>query len=211
MELHILTRGADLSVRDCLDRFTLIVGEVNQGKTFMSRRLLEEWVILGLGPVVVVDLAPSLKKANRQGKGNPEGIGGRLDPPDSPDVLYLNGPIHAPRLQSKSEEEAMALARENLKIADDLFARAQPLAGRGLFVNDASLYVQAGDPNRFLHRIRSARTAVVNAYYGRSLGSGALSLQERQSMDILMAGCDRLIHLSDSCSNGNPYGSHGPG
>lgn len=183
---------AGLAAHRLRGRFALIVGEVGSGKTTLTARALAGLVRGAAGPIAVVDLAPSLPATHRRG-GAP--VGGRLAPPPHPALRYHRAPLAAPRLEGRGAHQRAALARANAERIEALFAAA--LAGEVdvLVVNDCSLYLQAGSPERMLGWIGRARTALVNGYYGTALGAGALSRRERAGMERLMAACDRLVEL----------------
>ncbi|SHF83971.1 hypothetical protein SAMN02745206_02751 [Desulfacinum infernum DSM 9756] len=176
------------------DRFTLIVGEVNSGKTTLTRDLLHEVARHESGPLVVVDLAPQIPPDLARRIGRP-GIGGRLQTPSAPHVHVLTTELHAPRLTGRDDEEKAALARENARRIEPLFVQALDLKPTHLFVNDASLYLQGGSPLRLLDWLSRVETRVVNGYFGTSLGEDALSKRERSAMWTLMLHCDHLIFL----------------
>jgi hypothetical protein len=180
-----------LSLEDILNRFMLIVGEVNRGKTTLTRRIFELYHQHHGGPVTIVDLAPSIAPALDAG----EGIGGKLSILASPGIGYFHDRIHAPRIESKSEREALALAEENRLVIESLFEKAFEENVKALFVNDCSLYLHAGDARKLLGWIRQSETAVVNGYHGKSLGEGPISTRETKGMIYLMEHCDRLIQL----------------
>jgi hypothetical protein len=184
-----------LQIEDFLGRFTLIVGDVNRGKTTLTRRILDACCKEHGGPISVVDLAPTFPPSKIAGVKGKEQVGGRLDVSSSPMVRYFHGLIHAPRLTAKSEAEAEALAKSNVRTIEDLFMEALKEEAEAIFVNDCSLYLHAGNPKKLLQWIRSARTAVVNGYEGRSLGEGLLTVKEREGMAFLTKQCDRLIRL----------------
>jgi hypothetical protein len=187
--------GSDLSVEDFVGLFTLIVGETNRGKTTLTERLLEAYCREQRDPVTVVDLAPSISPTDLERKAFKGWVGGQLHPPPCSAIHYLHDRISPPRLRARDEREAQALAEQNERIIASMFQQALKEGNPALFVNDCSLYLHAGDPHRLLGWIRSAATAVVNGYYGQSLGKGALSHRERRGMEWLMAHCDRLIRL----------------
>ena len=161
-------------------RRVLIVGDVNTGKSRYTAAILDALVRLAGAPAVcVIDLAPRLTN----------GVGGKLTVSES--VQYLTADIIAPRLTARSREEMERMARANARCAADLFdaylRRPRPV----LVVNDATLFLQAGDPDHFSRLVAAAETAVVNAYYGHHFPDSALSRRERRRVEALMAACDR--------------------
>lgn len=174
-----------MNSRDYLDKKTLIVGDVNSGKTTLCREILEDFCRQGLGGrIAVVDLAPEIPEEMLRSRGL-EGVGGRLLPPAGSGVFTLRVPVLAPRLTSTTEEEALEKARQNRENIEGLFRQVEALGRDILFVNDASLYLQAGDPERLAGLLDGAATAVVNGYYGKKLGPGELSRREREAMERL--------------------------
>jgi hypothetical protein len=190
-EEAILAGLPAISLEDVLNRFVLIVGEVNRGKTTLTGRIFELYCRHHGGSVTVVDLAPSIVSTAKAG----EGIGGKLSILPSPGIRYFHDRIHAPRLESKGEREALALAEENRRVIESLFEKAFQEDVKALFINDCSLYLHAGDAKKLLGWIRQSKTAVVNGYHGESLGQGPISTREREGMIYLMEHCDRLIEI----------------
>ncbi len=186
-------KDTPLSLARFLNRFTLIIGEVNSGKTTLTQRILETYCLDAGDEVAVVDLAPVIPPSAF--KGN-RGIGGTLRVPENPGVRYFHCPLHAPRLQGKSEQDALDLATENMRRIELLFDQALARKTHALFINDCSLYLHAGNVEKLIRWIRSAKTTIVNGYYGKALGPGILSAREREGMEELLRHCDRVIRLS---------------
>jgi hypothetical protein len=180
-----------IAFEDVLNRFVLIAGEVNRGKTTLTRKVFDLYRRHHGGPVTVVDLAPTIVPPLNAGQG----IGGKLSISASPGIRYFHDRIHAPRLESKGEREALELAEENRLVIESLFEKAFQENVKALFINDCSLYLHAGDPKKMLQWVRAAETAVVNGYYGESLGSGSVTAREKAGMEYLMKRCDRVIRL----------------
>ena len=185
----------DLHLTDFLGRFTLIAGEVNRGKTRLTQRILELFCREFHGPLAVVDLAPRMVEPTSGKAAAHPGIGGRLAIPAGMGIGCFHRPLHAPRLQAKTEAEAWSLAGENARAVEELFREALSLPCEALFVNDCSLYLHAGRTETLLGWIRAVETAVVNGYYGQALGPGPISERERAGMEKLMTSCDNLIQL----------------
>lgn len=167
---------------DFLHRKTLILGDVNTGKTTLARSVLEAFCRKGLGQrIVIVDMAPEIKTTPAGGH-ELAGVGGKLTPPEGWDVLYLGGRFEPPRLSSKTEEEALRKARLNQLKIELLLREADHHKRDILFINDASMYLQAGSAEDLTARIAAADTAVVNGYWGKRLGGGIVSERERAEM-----------------------------
>ena len=160
-----------------LNKRTLIVGDVNSGKTFFTLEILQAFLEAGYAEdIAILDLAP-----------NPiRGIGGKMQiPPDCP-LLYLTASISAPRLMGKNEAHTLELAEENAHQAEMLFMKFQQQKREILFVNDATLYLQAGSMECFLDMLDAASTQIINAYYGNIFADSALTRREKQLTERLM-------------------------
>jgi hypothetical protein len=204
----------ELTTRDLENGRTLIAGDVNRGKTTLTRELAGRLAAaLGAGRLAVLDLAPRVPgERGADSAGTPSGVGGRLELA-APGALVLAPELAAPRLTAMRlpvagrEAEAERLARANL-------ARIQPLlgdfaaSGRDvLVVNDLSMFFQAAGVEDFLARIGTARTVLANGYLGESLGrtqgtaqgagQGAERFSEREQrrMRAFAACCDRVVQL----------------
>ena len=169
---------------DLLGKKLLVMGDINAGKTTLCRQWLARLCAQGQGGrIVVLDLAPDIPPALAQARGL-AGAGGYLLPPPDSDVLDLRTHLHAPRLSSATEAEAEEKAAHNARAIEALFDRfPQPGSGRDvLFVNDVTLYLQAGCASTLIGKIGRAdvTTLVVNGYWGQRLGDSALSRRERE-------------------------------
>lgn len=171
---------------DIIGRKIIIAGDVNTGKTTLTRKLLDVLCAGGLaGRIAVIDMAPDIPAEVAAARGL-KGVGGKLAPvPEG--VSYLAAGIRAPRLTSKTEEEALIVAEENRAKAEALFEAYRTCGRDILFINDASIYLQAGQADDLLRLMAPASTVVANAYYGRALGAGRLSAHEAEEMGRLMA------------------------
>ncbi len=164
---------------------TLIAGEVNSGKTRLLAEIMAAFADEGIGPLALMDLAPETTR----------GIGGKLAPPPGVELALYAPPVAAPRLTGRTPEEVLALARQNAAAIEQAFAAYLAKPAKALFINDVSLYLQAGDPTRLYQVLAATPTAVVNGYMGSSLGGGELGRMEQERMTILAASCDQVIRL----------------
>lgn len=175
--------GTLLPPDDPLGKKLLVMGDVNVGKTTLCRQWLARLCAKGLGTrIVVLDLAAHIPPAMAQARGL-AGVGGYLQPPPEDGVLDLRTHLYAPRLSSTTEAEANEKAAHNARAIDALLAQLPPPgSGRDvLFVNDVTLYLQAGHATDLLAQIGRAdfTTLLVNGYWGQRLGESALSRRER--------------------------------
>lgn len=172
---------------------TLIVGPSGAGKTRLTARTLSAWIDrYGPDGVVVLEFGPEIEREGRV-------IGGRLDRflevPE--DVWHGVLEAHAPRLQGKTDDEALALARDNAERAGELLDAA-PSNPAAVFVNDATIPFQhdVGDPRDLTEYCDRAGCAVVNAYEGAELGTDdPVTRREQESLSTLKRWADRTIEL----------------
>ena len=170
---------------DVLGRRILITGDVNTGKTTVTKVILDMLCTSRLSPrIAVVDMAPEIPEAVALERGV-LGVGGKLLSGDE-DVLYLASPLRPPRLSARTEEEALLIAEENREKIE-VMLEAFISSGRDiLFVNDVSLYLHAGTTERLMRYMAAATTIVANGYYGEKLGPGIVSAREATEMRKLI-------------------------
>ena len=173
-------------IADFLGKWTLIVGDVNTGKTTIAAKMLKDLCDAGLSPrIAIVDLAPEITGAFASGK-KMKGVGGRLAPPPMTGVVCLSTRLDPPRLSSRNDEEAVTKAKLNAEKIDELFEEFNGFSRDILFVNDVSMYLQAGTAEKLVRLMEKASTLIANGYYGEKLGSGIVSERERREMEALM-------------------------
>jgi len=171
---------------------TLIVGPSNVGKTKATADALDRW-LADNGPtgVVVFDFAPNVERDGRI-------LGGRLEQfttvPDDAFRAVLDA--HAPRADSESGPDALALARDNAERACGLFDGA-PDDPTAVFVNDATIPFQSdGETDRLQTYCEGATFVVANAFESEELGTeNPVSRNERGALAELRAWADRVVEL----------------
>ena len=174
-----------LTLEDCWGKRTLILGEVNSGKTQMALDLLDQILAQSKDEIAILDLAPERTR----------GIGGKMDTPSDSRILYHTTKITPPRLTAKDLAEMETYALQNARAIEELFSLYLKNPKNTLVINDVSLYLQRGDPVRLQHVLQTSQTVIINGYYGKSFADSALSKREREQMDRLAEICDRIIHL----------------
>ncbi len=178
---------------DILNKRIIITGEVNTGKTTLSRAIVESLCRTGLSSrIIVVDMAPEIPEKIARERGM-AGVGGKLAPSD--DVVHLAALLRPPRLTAKCEEEAFFIAAENAQKIDLMLEEFQKSGRDILFVNDVSMYLQTRPAEELLRKTAPARTVVANGYYGSKLGKGALSAHETKEMERLVAAFGYHVRL----------------
>ena len=169
----------EIHLEDYLNKKTLILGDVNTGKTTLTKKVLEALCCRDLGGrIAIVDMAPEVPEKLAKEKGLP-GVGGKLMPPEKHNILYLGGHFEPPRLSSKTEEEAMEKAQQNRRIIEGLFRKLNLQLRDILLVNDVSIYLQAGTTDNLTRWLDQAATVIANGYWGERLGGGTLTERER--------------------------------
>lgn len=176
----------DYDIQHYLNRQTLISGDVNSGKTTKTTTILEQFLQAGYGEqMAVLDLSPDPVR----------GIGGKLPLPSGAPVLYLTSHITAPRLMGRDADHTLELANENAREIEGLFVEFTKQKRDILFINDATLYLQAGNFALFLETLAKSSTRIINAYYGNTFADSALTQRERKLTDTLMEGSDEVIRM----------------
>ena len=93
------------SAEAAIGRRTIIVGDVNTGKTRAALQLAGILLSAGQRDMVILDFAPETTR----------GIGGKMTPEGPEGVEYLSAEIIPPRLTAKTPEEVEAYARVNVQ------------------------------------------------------------------------------------------------
>ena len=92
------------AIEKYIDRRTLIVGDVNSGKTERTLKILQCFLRAGHGEnIAILDLAPDFLS----------GVGGKMEPPLDEPLVYLTTSISAPRLTGRNENHTRLLAENN--------------------------------------------------------------------------------------------------
>ena len=171
-----------INLEDYPRRKTLILGDVNTGKTTLTKKVLDALCHRDLGGrIAIVDMAPEFSEELAKEKGLP-GVGGKLAPPEGHDIIYLGGHYDPPRLSSRTEEDAMEKAKQNRRISEGLFRKLDGQSRDILLVNDVSMYLQAGSTENLIRWLDQAETVIANGYWGERLGGGTLTEREKIEM-----------------------------
>lgn len=174
------------TIEEYMDRRTLIAGDVNSGKTGRTMKILQCFLREGSGKnIAVLDLAPDSVR----------GVGGKMEPPPDEPLVYLTTSISAPRLTGRNENNIRQLAENNSTAIEKLFVKLYQQKRAILFVNDATLYLQAGHFQRFVEILDTASTQIINAYYGNTFADSKLTQREKNRTEDLMKICDKVIKM----------------
>jgi len=173
---------------------TLVTGPSNAGKTRTTAAALDAWLDReGTEGVVVLDFAPEVERDGTI-------LGGRLDRFITvPETVWVGRiDASAPRAGSETDEQAVALARENTCRAEREMDRLPPNP-RAVFVNDATIPFQhdSAAVSRLTGYCDGADVAVLNAFDSDELGvDNPVSRAERDALDRLRRWADRTVDLS---------------
>ena len=172
-------------MQEFINKRTIIVGEVNTGKTAYLGEILKRFLEGGEAEIALIDMAPESIK----------GIGGKMSMQGVDSARYYTAQISAPRLAGKSVDQTEALAGLNAELIEGIFEKYVKNPGKTLFINDVSLYLQTGDLHKLILFLDFTPTVIMNGYYGFSLGGGELGKRERHNMEELQKRCDRVIQV----------------
>lgn len=190
----------DLHFDDILRHRFLITGDVGTGKTALTARLLQE-AMARVGPheITLIDMAPELKTYRGTF------IGGRLTDLIGYDpklrVLLPEGKLFAPRIEGITGNEVMRLAKMNAQNITELLKKYIGATTPILFINDVSMYLQAGKASILLEAVRSAETFFANSYEGTTLlddHDSGVSRREQAGLTVLKRTMDRVLPLNTS-------------
>jgi len=142
-------------IKEFRNKKTIIIGEVNTGKTTFLLDILSVFLKEGEKEITLIDMAPESIK----------GIGGKIDKDKIDAIQYYTARIVAPRLTGKTEEEVEKFARHNAELINKIFVEYLKNPTKVLFINDVSIYLQAGDLIELLALLHSTPTVIINGYF----------------------------------------------
>jgi GTPase SAR1 family protein len=174
-----------IDVRNFLNKKTVIIGDVNSGKTQYTLNIIREFLTSGIRDIAILDFAPEKVRE----------IGGKMVPPETPEILYMTTDIVAPRLTGRGDDEIQLLALSNKQLIEKLFDTYLQNPRDIICVNDVTLYLHAGSVDRLNQVLSTATTQVLNAYYGTTFQESSLSRREKEQVDVLLKQCDIVIEL----------------
>jgi len=172
---------------------TLILGEIRSGKTLLTAKLAAVKASeIGWENVTIIDIAPT----------DVPGIGGRITRFLRLGNARLLTPekVFAPRLMGRTPDERWRMAESNRRSIEPLLLSYIEDPTPMLVLNDASIYLHAGDLSTLLRCIDESEIFVGNAYYGAALQVGQgdeISSRERELVRRLAMYMDHVIYLCD--------------
>lgn len=171
---------------------TLILGDINVGKTIVTAQLISKFrKKYKDSDITIIDFAPERIK----------NVGGSLIKylPNIGNIRYLKPDlVYAPRLMGRDENEILKLAEYNAnsieQLLKDYINNPTPL----LIINDITIYLQMGNIETFLKTLEFPETFLANGYYGIGLlrGKGySLSWRERRNTILIAKKMHQIIIL----------------
>ena len=187
------------SLERLLGKRTLIIGDLGSGKTLLTANLLEQAIDMGYRhQITAIDMAPPTMQFQdvRAGGALAEVTKAVLE------VRYLRSEeIKAPRIMAKNAEELKRLVEFNKRTIDRMLTEFLLKPTPFLFINDVSIYLQAGETEKIIEAIRKSKTFIANGYFGKRLGEDfgtGVSKMERVLMRKLMREMNEVIALRKS-------------
>lgn len=175
-----------LCFKDLRGKRVVITGEVGSGKTRLLAKLIDEATLEPNSNVCVLDLAPNLRI-------NTKIVGASVAAycRSLPQVKYLRpSTIFAPRLQGRSREEVLDMAARNAAAITPLLVSLTSNPSDVLFVDDLTIYLQAGDLDLITKLILKVGTFIATAYKGEAVSDdkcSGLSGKEKTTLKALLS------------------------
>ena len=174
-----------LRFKDLFGKRVVITGEVGVGKTKLLASLIDEAASEPNLRVVVLDLAPEVQIGSEIIGASVKTYSRKLH-----HVIYLRpATVFAPRLQGRNREEVLDLAAKNASSIESLLITLASNPPDTLFIDDLTIYLQAGKIEPFIKLISTIRTFIATAYKGKKLlddkGSGVSKVEKCRLESLL--------------------------
>lgn len=175
-----------LQIKDLFGKRVVITGEVGAGKTRLLSKLIDEAALAYDSKVAVLDLAPEVQiNPNTTVGASVKTYCKHLN-----QVNYLRPKvIYAPRVQGRNKEEVLNLASKNASTIEPLLVSLTSTPPDILFIDDLTIYLQAGKIDLLTTLISKVRTFIATAYKGKVLlddkGSGLSELEDNMLKYLL--------------------------
>lgn len=187
----------NLDFQKFIGRHTLLYGEPNTQKTYLTAKFVE--FLLKLEKVApkeisILDFAPKLSCINKLR------IGGRIRDfyKDSKKCNYIKfkGEIIPSRLKARNKNELYKNLCHNHEITSYLLQKFNDNPTSILIINDISIYLHLGDKVYILNTINRTKTFFGNSYFGYSIKknySKLLNIKERKRVEFLIKNIENSI------------------
>ncbi|MHA2010181.1 MAG: hypothetical protein ACXABO_21520 [Promethearchaeota archaeon] len=184
----------DLSFNNSVGHYTLLYGETNTKKTYLTSKFVKFLVEQkGFHPeeISILDFAPPLSRINNLK------IGGKIQDfykasSKCNNILY-RGEIIPSRLKANNKKEVYNNACDNFKKAFKTLIQYYRNPTPTLIINDISIYLHIGNKLPLLKAIEKSTTFFGNSYYGSSIKSDLaplLSTREKRLVKYLVKKMD---------------------
>jgi len=175
----------NLRFKDLIGKKVVITGEVGVGKTKLLAALIDEAALeVGLR-VIVLDLAPEVRFGSKILGASVKTYSTRLN-----QVKYFRpNVVFAPRLQGRNREEVLEMAAKNASSIEPLLVALASDPPDTLFIDDLTIYLQAGKMDLITRLINAVKTFVATAYKGKKLlddKGSSLSNLEKSRLESLL-------------------------
>jgi len=167
-----MKKVGELIFENCLGKKTLLYGEINTNKTFLTSKFVEFLIYSKNIPpkdVSILDFGPKMRIVNNVK------IGGRLEDYSNSihrcNYINLQEEIIPPRLEAKNRYEFYSNICQNYKNTNESVLKFKESPTNFLILNDISLYLHCGKPKNLLKILNISYTFFGNIYYGSSINS----------------------------------------
>jgi len=186
-----MSSGLEVDFEELLGRRTLIVGEVGSGKTRLLSLFLDYLIERGYGgEVTLIEMAPGYGDIGVPVESYSENVRR---------IRYLKpSKIFPPRLLGRDSQEVLEYAERNRVELEPLLLKFEREPTEILLINDLTIFLHAGDPEKIVRLMGLCKTFAATAYEGRRLepdkGSG-ITRRERAALSAVKKNVDRVIRL----------------
>ena len=187
----------DLSFHEFIGQYTLLYGETNTQKTYLTAKFVEflvESIKINPKQISILDFAPKLCYFNDLK------IGGRIQDfykqSKKCNYIRIKGEIVPPRLKAKNKNDLYKNLCHNHEITSYLLQEFNDNPTNILLINDISIYLHLGDEKYILNTIYRAKTFFGNSYFGYSIKkdfSKLLTIKERKRVEFLIKNIKNSI------------------
>ena len=174
-----------------LGKYTLVLGDINTGKTRFTSEFIKELIRKGYDDrIYIIDLAPNLRS-----------VGGRISRyvyGFKNSIYRYSREIKAPRMEARDPEMLNDFIERNYKVAVEFFKDFISSDREILIVNDLTIFLHRASVDELISYIERSKTFFGNGYYGHSItdsfGTG-LDCKERKKVKELASYMDIVIKL----------------
>jgi len=174
-----MNRMQEIRPEAYLGRKTLILGDVNTGKTTLTEQILESLCRMDLGGrIAVVDMAPEVRPLWQNIGACPVSVEScRFRKEEHP---LSQWPFQAAPVEFEDGGGGTRKGQDQPAIIERLFRKLDWGLRDILLVNDISMYLQEGTAEILIQKLDGADTVLANGYWGQRLGGEVLPSGKRK-------------------------------